>query len=274
MMKKAAFGKQKFIAMATVCSFAGAVYGSLQAEYAATDKSKINVCGKTVSLNRFYRHVSFDSQKQEWRYAENGDTLYFSELADPLYKYRSFVDCTAKKPLRIVSHKIMVKDTLSSSPAYALVTGKEEPVTHTNGSYSNRLRRIKLNIFVPADSATAEKAKNFFANRNVEKYHIALHEAQHDYNFLNGITHPAQSPRQMIENMYHDEFAAYLKQFLAQREDYLKNGDISCFSFPFIRKAILKNKIDKNLPLDDSTNCFIAQGIIRQVCESATYKKN
>lgn len=271
-MGKKAFGKDNFITLATICSFAGVVYGTLRAEYTSTDNSDINVCGKTITLNRFFRHVSFDCQKKEWRYADKGDTLYFSELADPLYKYHNFVKNIAKKPLRVINDTIMVKDTALAPVAYSLITGEGKPVTLTNGSYSNLLRRIKINVFMPSDSTTAAKAKEFFAKRNPEKFHVVLHEMQHDYNFINGITNPNQSPRQMIENMYHDEFAAYLKQFLAQRQDYLQNGDASCFSFPFIRKAILKNTIDKNLPLNDTIKCFIAEGIIQQVALNKNYQ--
>ncbi len=272
-MKSKRFTKGQFVALTTACSLAGLVGMRLQCEYQATNKSDITINNKEISLSSFYRRVRYDADRKDWMYADDSDTLYFAALADPLYKYHDFMAQTAKKPLKIVHDSISVKDTVASPKLWHLITADNRQVPTINGLYLNKQRKIKINIFIPSDSTTATKAQKFFNTRNTTKLHTVVHETQHDRNFFGGITTPAQSPRQLIENMYHDEFIAFLKQLLAQRQNYCQSRNPDCFSFPFMRQALKNHQINPSLELNDSLKQFIAEGIIKQVTGSPHYKR-
>jgi len=272
-MKRKLFKRGHLIALTAACSLAGLVGLRLQCEYRATNKSDIKINGKEISLSSFFKRVRYDAQSKDWIYADNSDTLYFAELTDPLYKYHDFMAQIARKPLQIVHDSISVKDTVASPKSWHLITTDNRQIPTINGLYLNKQRKIKINIFIPSDSTTAAKAQKFFHQRNTVKTHTIVHEKQHDRNFFGGITTPAQSPRQLIENMYHDEFIAFLKQLLEQRRDYRQSKDPDCFSFPFMREALKKNQINPSLELNDSLKQFIADGIIKQVTDSPHYNR-
>lgn len=270
-MKKPLCKKGKLIALASGCTFAGLVGFGLQYEYQQTAKDNIWLKGKEISLSKFYAHTSFDPVQKDWRYADNQDTVYFAELQSPLYNYEQRIAAAKRKPLIIKQDTLSLVDTCNLAHAYALTTVQGASVPTINGSYSSQYRRIKVYTFLPADSLTAVKAKKFFNHRNPSRQHTVIHEAQHDRNYIYGITTPAQSPRQLIENMYHDEFIAHLRQLLAQWEDYKQNHDLSCFSFSFFKKAIEKKQIAADTPLTDSVKHFIAGGIMKHVLDNPQY---
>lgn len=265
--------KQKLIITAIgISALLGVAGFGMRAKYKDNPKATITLIGEKVSLNKFYRCVSYDKSKDDFYYSNGQSSFYFSELDDSLFQYKQHLNKIAQKPLTIKHDTIYVKDTCSKKNRYSLIAVNKDNITSTNGLYVSDTRSITINHFLAYDSQTQQKAQSFLKQKDVAKQQVEKQEIQHDHNFINGITAPVGSAKELIENMYHDEFIGHLNQVLAQYDSYIKTKDINCFSLNFMKQAVLQGNLRAKYPLSDTEKKLIANGIINEVTGNSHYK--
>ena len=254
----------------------GAVLGiagfGMKAKYKDNPKATITLSDEKVSLSKFYKNISYDKSKDDFYYSDGSSCFYFSELDDSLFQYKQHLSKIQQKPLTIIHDTTYVKDTSSLSRKYSLVAVNKDEITSIKGLYSSNQRTITINHFLAYDSQTQHKAQSFLKQKDVVKQQVLAQELQHDYNFINGITAPVGSAKDLIENMYHDEFIGHLNQVLAQYDSYIKTKDINSFSLNFMKQAIKEGHLKARYPLSESEKRLIANGIIKEVTGNSHYK--
>lgn len=257
------------IGLGTLLGVAG--FG-MRTKHKDSSKATIELAGEKISLNKFYSHVSYDSKSDDFYYSDGSSSFYFSEIDDSLFQYKQYLNKIKQKPLIVKHDTIYVQDTSSSYNKYSLQAVNKDYIPSIDGLYVSNERSIQINHFLAHDEHTKNTAKQFLRKKDVVKHQVESHERQHDYNFINQITIPVGSPKELIENMYHDEFISYLRQTLNQYDAYMKTRDADCFSLDFMKKAALSGKLRLSYPLLDNEKELIANGIIDYVTNNSEYK--
>lgn len=221
-------------------------------------------------------------------YIPKGSLIYevkTDSIDDPLFSYLGMGKMIKKDTIRMSPEKDILNvraDTIISERIFGKNKGSAlTDSTITKGFYYSTKYggNVVINRFVSDTTLTKEeqdKARKRFERKfrikvdSLEQYDpkiesgdankTSFHEYGHGSNEEDGIKSYGLSAEHTYLLTIHDEILANIKQLLAQREEYLKTGNIKTIKKSYYRDAVEKGKITPaETGISDEEKKFIAQ---------------